>query len=156
MWRDLTPADEEFPLHALFFPWEWEAKHLHTNDVNTKPAFVTHIVSFPAQLHLHSLHSWRSQGGYVSVSCFKSLKKKCSKHHFPPASLHPAPPCFLKIDPVFYFQKTALNFLMAQHLPSHTPRLSSLRRRSCGMGWSRCHGNQQSQMGCARVHLEVQ
>lgn len=84
---------------CAFFPWEWEAKHVHTNDANN-PACSCYTQFFLfCTISLHSLHSWRSLGGSVSVSSSswntmkrsRSEKGKCGKRHLPPASLQPHP-----------------------------------------------------------------
>lgn len=72
MWRDLTPAEAEFVTLCvalgilLLFPWEEEAKHVHTNDPNN-PACSCYALFLFCTISLHSPHSWHSLGGSVSV-----------------------------------------------------------------------------------------
>lgn len=120
-------SDQTFPLCA-FFPWEEEANYFHTNNVNTQHAVGAHSFSCSAQFSCIPV----VPGGLLGVLAehpvlFRAFGNCCFEYA---ANIFLLAPCSPTRFPkfriiVFLIQKTALNFLMAQRLPSHT-QLSSV------------------------------
>lgn len=116
------------PLCA-FFPWEEEAKYFHTNNVNTQHAVGAQSFSCSAQFNCIPFIPDAPLG---VLSEHPVLLGALGSYHFENAAniIFLLAPCSPTLFPkfriiVFLIRKTALNFLMAHHLPSHT-RLSSL------------------------------